>query len=368
MTRDRRLATRQLRYDTSVARVAIIGTGWGARVQVPIFREAGLNVVAIAGHDPEKTRKTAETLGIARAVDDWQKIIKRGEADLISIVTPPSEHREMAVAALEAGMHVLSEKPTAMNADEADSMVRAAEARPSQMALIDHELRFLPAWMEARTRREEIGAIRFAEFRFTSPGRGDPSRPWNWWSDASRGGGVLGAVGSHAIDAFRYLAGEIREVKATLNTVITERPNGDDWRPVTSDDYAALHVRFEHGAVGTILLSVTAAVDEPTTITIHGEQGGMRLRGEGLELASLGGDWNTIVPDVETKRPGNSNGGAFGTGTLHLARALRKAIDEHDREALLPAATFRDGLQQQRALDAARRSHAGDGGWIAIPH
>jgi predicted dehydrogenase len=274
----------------------------------------------------------------------------------------------MAIAALEAGMHVLSEKPTAMNAGEAESMLRAAESRPSQLALIDHELRFLPAWIEARSRREEIGAIRFAEFRFTSPGRGDPARAWNWWSDASRGGGVLGAVGSHAIDAFRYLAGEIQQVKATLNTVIAERPHGDDWRAVTSDDFAALHVRFEHGAVGTILLSVTAAVDEPTTITIHGEQGGLRLRGEGLELASLGGEWTTVIPEEQSKRPGNSPGGAFGTGTLHLARALRKAIDEHDREALLPAATFRDGLQQQRALDAARRSDADGSGWIAIPH
>src|SRR5260221_5656154 len=175
-----------------MTRVGIIGTGWGARVQVPAFREAGLEVVAIAAQDTEKTRRTAAELGLT-PFDDWRALLA-GDIDLITIVTPPSEHLAMATAALDAGKHVLCEKPTALHAGEAEELVAAASRHPRQLALIDHELRFLPSVLAART--ADIGALRYAEARYASPARGDRTRAWNWWSDASRGGGGWGAVGS----------------------------------------------------------------------------------------------------------------------------------------------------------------------------
>jgi hypothetical protein len=101
-----------------MARVGIIGTGWGARVQVPAFREAGLEVVAIAGHNADRTRRAAAELGL-EAFDDWRSLIA-SNIDLVTIVTPPSEHLSMAAAALEAGKHVLSEKPMALDVAEAE--------------------------------------------------------------------------------------------------------------------------------------------------------------------------------------------------------------------------------------------------------
>jgi ornithine cyclodeaminase/alanine dehydrogenase-like protein (mu-crystallin family) len=88
-----------------MTKIGIIGTGWGARVQVPAFREAGLEVVAIAAHDAEKTRRTAAELGLT-PFDDWRALLD-SDVDLITIVTPPSEHLVMATAALDAGKHVL---------------------------------------------------------------------------------------------------------------------------------------------------------------------------------------------------------------------------------------------------------------------
>src|SRR4051812_1354761 len=102
-----------------MARVGIIGTGWGARVQVPAFREAGLQVAGIAGRDAAKTSRIAGELGV-RAFDDWRGLIAESGVDLISIVTPPHEHLAMATEALEAGRHVLSEKPMALNVAEAE--------------------------------------------------------------------------------------------------------------------------------------------------------------------------------------------------------------------------------------------------------
>ncbi|MBV8516293.1 MAG: Gfo/Idh/MocA family oxidoreductase [Acidobacteria bacterium] len=348
-----------------MAKIGIVGTGWGARVQVPTFREAGLEVVAIAGSQPEKTRKTADDLGSLTAYDDWRELVT-SDVDLVSIVTPPSEHRAMALAALEAGKHVLCEKPTALDAGEAEALVDAARQRPSQLALIDHELCFLPSWRDARARIGTIGAPRYAEVRYASPARNDPKRAWNWWSDAAQGGGIWGAVGSHFIDALRYFGLEIEAVQAMLRSLIAQRPFGDDLREVTADDFAAIHLRFRGGAAGALTIStVSSAPDDAATITIHGEHGAMRFVGEEVFLSRNQQPYERIGGGPLEQRPGNSPGGAFGTGTLHLGRALRAALDDGDRDALAPAATFEDGLAQQRVLDAARRS-ASSGGWISL--
>ena len=348
-----------------MARIGIIGTGWGARVQVPLFRQAGLQVVAIAGFHKSKTRELANKLDL-RPHDDWQALIAAPDVDLVTIVTPPSEHHEMTVAALEAGKHVICEKPTALNAAEAESMLHAATRRPEQLALIDHELRFLPSWREARQRFGEIGAVRYAEVRYSSPARGARTREWNWWSDAGRGGGVWGAVGSHFVDALRYFGLEFEAALALMRTTIDRRPFGEGTREVTSDDWASVQLRARGGAVVTMTFSAVATgPDEDSVMTIYGEDGALRFSGEAVLISKSNEAFAPLSGGEKAQIPGNSPGGAFGTGTLHLGHALRAALDDGDRDALAPAATFEDGLAQQRVLDAARRSSAG-GTWALI--
>jgi predicted dehydrogenase len=348
-----------------MARVGIIGTGWGARVQVPAFREAGLEVTVIAGQNQERTRRIASELGL-EPFGNWRDLIAAG-VDLISIVTPPSEHVAMATAALEAGKHVLCEKPTAMNIAEAETLVAAGAHHPDRLALIDHELRFLPSFRSARERMNELGEIRFAEVRYASPSRGDRSRGWNWWSDAERGGGIWGAVGSHFVDALRFLGMEIVAVQATLQTVIRERPFEKSMKAVTSDDLAAVHLRLPGDALAAMTFNAVASgPDEATTFTIHGEEGALRLAGEELLTALRGEPFSVATSAGRSDRRGNSAGGAFGSGTYYLGRALRAAIDSGDRTALANAATFADGLAQQRVLDAARASNASHGAWVDV--
>ncbi|HKR66274.1 MAG TPA: Gfo/Idh/MocA family oxidoreductase [Thermoanaerobaculia bacterium] len=332
-----------------MARIGIVGTGWGARVQVPTFREAGLEVVRIAG-----------------SRDDWRALVSAEDVDLVSIVTPPSEHREMALAALEAGKHVLCEKPTALNVAEAEELVAAARKHPDRITLIDHELRFLPSWRAARERIPDLGGIRYAEVRYSSPARGDRNRAWNWWADSSRGGGIWGAVGSHFVDALRYFGLEPEAAQALVTTIIDERPFEDATRKVTADDWTAVQLRMRDGVVAALTFSaVSSGPDEAAVMTIHGERGAMRFVGEEVLLSMGGSPFHAIAGGALEKRPGNSPGGAFGAGTLHLGRALRSAIDDGDRTALAPAATFEDGLMQQRVLDAARKSGA-SGGWVPV--
>jgi predicted dehydrogenase len=332
-----------------MARVGIIGRGWGSRVQVPAFREAGLDVVKVAGRS------------------DWRDVIDSPDIDLVTIVMPPSRHLEMTSAALESGKHVICEKPTAMNAGEAEELLEAAKRHPAQIAIIDHELRFLPAWIAARQRIGEIGALRYAEVRYASPGRGDRQRHWDWWSDVEQGGGIWGAVGSHFVDAFRYFGFEIAAAQALLHTAIAERPYEGAVRRVTSDDTAAVHLRFRNGAIATVTLgAVAAGPDEASAITLHGDLGAFRLTGEELLKSEPGKPFARIAGGDLQQRPGNSPGGAFGTGTLLLAQAIKRALDDDDSEALARAATFEDGLAQQRVLDAARRSDANDGRWERV--
>ncbi len=349
-----------------MARIGIIGTGWGARSQVPNFREAGLEVVAIAGSHRNKTKRVAEELEL-EAVDEWRQLVTRGDIDLVSVVTPPSEHLAMSTAALDAGKHLICEKPTALNAAEAQKLVEVGRRNPGRVAIIDHELRFLPSFREARLRIAELGGIRYAEARYASPARGDRSREWNWWSDAERGGGVWGAVGSHFVDALRYFGMEIEAVQATLMTFIDERPFGDATRKVTADDFATVTLRLRGGALAAMTFSgVASGPDEPSTLTLHGENGAMRLVSEELLTALRGEPFTRAAGAPTAQRAGNSFGGAFGTGTFFLGRALRAALDDHSPSALNPAATLEDGLAQQRVLDAARRSSAGGARWEAV--
>jgi len=348
-----------------MARVGIIGTGWGARVQVPAFREAGLEVVAIAGQNAERTKRIASELDLD-AFDEWRALVD-ANLDLISIVTPPSEHLAMATAALDAGKHVLCEKPTALNVSEAEALAAAAARHPDRIALIDHELRFLPSFRAAREKMNELGEIRFAEVRYASPGRGDRTRGWNWWSDADRGGGIWGAVGSHFIDALRFLGLNIQGVQASLLTIIRERPYENSARVVTSDDLAAVHLRLGSGALAAMTFNAVASgPDETTQLTIHGEEGALRLAGEELLTAMRGEPFSVAINAGRSDRRGNSAGGAFGSGTYYLGRALRSAIETGDRSTIANAATFADGLAQQRVLDAGRASNASGGAWIDV--
>lgn len=352
-------------------KIGIIGTGWGARVQVPVFRAAGLELVGIAGRRPEKTRQQAAELDV-HACADWRELLA-SDADLISIVTPPALHLEMAQAALEAGKHVLCEKPTALDAEQAAAMLAAAQAHPSQLALIDHELRFLPLVQEARARiaAGELGEIYHLTASIATASRGDLQRPWDWWSDREQGGGTWGAVGSHQLDLIRYLCGEIRTISASLHTFVRQRHSTDGLRPVTSDDYASTRLELESGALAHATFSAVAAVAASDTLIIDGALGALRIQTGRLELARRGGQWQDIPPAATVPMPDSTSRmyteSMFPQASVYLAHAL-KAWDAGDHAALAPAATFADGLIIQLLLDAGRRSAAEGGRAVSVVH
>ncbi len=347
-------------------RIGIIGTGFARSTQLPAFNNCtGARLVAIASGHRENAEAVAREFGIAHVEDDWRGVVSRDDVDLVSIVTPVVTHCEMALAALDAGKAVLCEKPMAMNAGEARRMNDRAN-ETGKLALIDHELRFLPGRIKAREvlRRGEIGKIKHVQVTFRADSRANVDRPWNWWSDIRKGGGALGAIGSHVVDGFHWLLGsEISEVSCSLATHVRQRKDeAGTLREVTTDDETNMLVRFAdgdltEGATGNASLSMVEAGKPEHRLEIFGARGALMIEESGeLWQAKVGaGEWQQIEVDQIDIAPGLRDSG-WARGFTVFSQKIIDAI-RSGRTAVEGAATFEDGYRTQLVLDAARRSN-----------
>jgi predicted dehydrogenase len=302
-----------------IVRIGIIGAGFARTTQIPGFKNCeGAQVVAIASAHRENAEAVAREFEIPHVEDDWRGVIARHDVDLVSIVTPVVTHCEMTLAALDAGKAVLCEKPMAMNADEARRMMKRAKEK-GVLALIDHELRFLPGRKMAAglVRRGDIGRVWHAKLVFRSGQRADSNRPWNWWSDEKQGGGALGAIGSHVVDAFRWLLNtEITEVVGQLSTHIRERKDeAGTPREVTTDDEVQMLLRFAdtsitERATGNASLSMVQSGESAHLIEVFGSRGAVKVDGIGQVWTAKSGDteWTSVETDHGELAPGMDEG------------------------------------------------------------
>ncbi len=200
-----------------------------------------------------------------------------------------------------------------------------------------------------------VGQPRHVLLTLANAARRDPTLPWSWWYDATRGGGLLGAVGSHQIDLLRYWLGEIESAQGTVETFVKERPTPEGGRrAVTADDFSSFALRFFSGAVGVVVLSVVAAHPLGPRTEVWGDEGTLvlderdRLWGapRGRELEELS------EPETLTPPPGMNYAALWGLSFIRLVDHLAAAV--LDKAPVTPAATFHDGLAAQRVMDAVR--------------
>jgi predicted dehydrogenase len=354
--------------------IGIIGAGFARTTQIPGFKNCdGARIVAITSAHREHAEEVARDFSIDRVETDWRALVARDDIDLMSIVTPVVTHCEMTLAALESGKAVLCEKPMAMNAGEARRMTEQAR-QTGMLALIDHELRFLPGRIKLRDllRRGDIGKVRHAKLIFRADSRAEGDRPWNWWSDKKQGGGTLGAIGSHVIDGLHWLLGaEVSEVFCNLATHVRERKDASGaTKQVTSDDEANLLLRFAdgeltEGATGNVSLSMIEPGKPEHRLEIFGSCGALMIE-EGGELwqSKVGeGKWKRVKTNRGKLAKGMRDGGwarGFTAYSQRIVEALREG-----RTTVAGAATFEDGYRTQLVLDTARASHE-SGCWAAI--
>jgi predicted dehydrogenase len=343
-------------------RVGFIGSGFARRVQLPgLALVPGAKATAIASGHRANAEAAAREFGIAHVFADGAEVARSPDVDVVVISSTPDSHARYAIAALEAGKHVLCEKPMALDSFEAAQMVTASDQHPDRLAWIDHELRYEPNRRRAREliRSNAIGELRHIELSLKPYLRGDgrpqtTDAPWTWWFDAARGGGILGAVGSHLIDLCRFWSGsEITHVAGLVETFVKERKDETGApRPVTADDFASCVLQTGSGAVATITLSTVAHHGPGHLGQVTGSDGTLLLSGETkLEFGKAGGPLEDIsAPDDlwEKTKPNNMWHRSF----VRLMRDMVAVIQGGAPQG--EPATFRDGWQVQRVLDAIR--------------
>jgi predicted dehydrogenase len=336
-------------------RVAVIGTRFGGQVQVPGFRLLDeVRVVAVASARRERAEHVAAQYDIPQAFDDYRAMLDSVEVDLVSIVTPPYLHHEMVLEAAARGLHVVCEKPLALDAAEAADMLGAMDSRGLVHA-VDHEFRYFRglAAFKAEVDRGALGEARMARVVWRSDSQATTQRPgYTWWSEGERGGGVLGAIASHWVDALRWWFGEPHDVASQVATFVPLRRDAAGVeRPVTSEDTAGLVMRL--GPTGTLgSIDVSVAVGPPGwRVEAYGTEGALILDGsDSLRFECAGHAPQEVAlaparfPSADHQSP---NVAAFATLITDVCAAIRG-------EAPTPFPTFADGLAVQRVLDAAR--------------
>ena len=355
--------------------IGIIGTGFARTTQIPGFRDCmGARVVAIASGHRERAEVVAKEFDIPHVAADWQELVERNDVDLVSIVTPPSTHMEITLAALEQRKAVLCEKPMALNAEQSARMTEKAKSA-NVLALLDHELRFLNSrrTMRGMLQTGAIGTVRHCNYVFRSDYRALADRAWDWWSDEKMGGGTLGAIGSHVIDSFRWMLGtEISKTLGMLSTHINQRNDKatGESRAVTTDDAANLLFRFADGPLtqdttGSASLSVIESGKYENRLEVYGTKGALMVEetGELWRSPTGSGVWRPVQVDQDHMAQGMRES-SWSRGFTAFAVAICDAL-RGGRRTVNDAATFEDGHRVQIVLDAIRASHE-SGSWVTL--
>jgi predicted dehydrogenase len=245
----------------------------------------------VADVSDELAADAANRLGFARGVSDWRRVIDDPEIHIVDIVTPNNSHAEIAIAAAQAGKHVICEKPLGRTAAEALTMLEAVEAG-GVTHMVAFNYRHTPAVALARKIIEEgrIGTIRNFRGTYLQDWSADPDGPLSWrFQKKIAGSGALGDIATHVIDMARYLVGEIAAVSAVARTYITERPvqnsgvdklgagpklSGVPKAAVDVDDEIMTLIHFQDGAVGSLEATRNAyGRNNYLTFEIHGSEG-----------------------------------------------------------------------------------------------
>lgn len=347
---------------------AVVGTGFGARVHVPALRAAGFDVRALVGRDADRTTRRAERLGIDHACTSPADALAIPGVEAVTIAAPPAAHASLAIEVCEAGRHVICEKPFALDATEAEAMLRAAD-RAGVTALVGHEFRWAPDRATAARAIADglIGEPRLATLVQYVPLVADPeARVPEWWFDDARGGGWLGASGSHIVDQVRCWFGEIASVSATLPTV-AERSGAEDSFAIRASSVSGVEIMMQQTAASWTpgVAGITVVAGSRGTLEVDGagvwcsEGGGRRLLETPEDLALPGAPAESDDP---RHRYTHLELGPY----TRLCEALRAGIEGDAPTSSVPVPTFTDGLACMRVLDAVRESAAAGGAVVRV--
>ena len=306
----------------------------------------------IAELNADVAREAAVRYGFDEGVSDWRRIIEDPDIQVVDIATPNNSHAEIAIAAAQAGKHILCEKPLAPNSEDAKRMLDAVQ-QAGVVHMVAFNYRRTPAVALARKLIEEgrIGKVLNFRGTYLQDWSADPNGPLSWrFQKDVAGSGTLGDIATHVVDLARYLVGEISHVNAMMQTYIAERPlqsggadklgasekNADAPRgKVDVDDEVMTLLRFDGGAVGSIEATRNGwGRNNYITFEIHGTEGSIAFNYERRDELKV--FFNSDPADVRGFRtiytgPAHPNGGAlWPIPALGIGYGETKIIECHD--------------------------------------
>jgi predicted dehydrogenase len=346
----------------------------------------------IAEVTDDLAREAAARFGYERWTSDWRTVIDDPEIEVVDIATPNDSHPEIAIAAAQAGKHILCEKPLARTVEEARAM-RDAVATAGVVNMVAFSYRRTPAVALARKLIDEgaIGTVRNFRGTYLQDWSNDPDLPLSWrFRQAVAGSGALGDIGTHVIDFARYLVGEIDEVNAMTMRYIGDRPvpqGGADQlagaaklsdaprEAVDVDDEVMTMLRFSSGAVGSIEATRAAhGRKNSLTFEVHGELGTLVFDYERRDELKL---YSTTDPDDRAGFRTILTGPAhpYGDGLwpipgLGVGYGETKIVECYDLMTAIATGgevspNFEDGYRIALISDAILES-AESGGWTSV--
>jgi predicted dehydrogenase len=334
-------------------------------------------LVAICGRDEEAVAEAARRYGYEDYYTDWHKLVEDDRIHILDNGGPNNMHAEPCIAAVQAGKHVLCEKPLARTAEEARQMLDAAK-KADVKHMVAFNYRFVPAIRQARHLIESGALGQIYHFRalylqeWIMPHYGEPMI-WRLKKDVA-GSGALGDLGAHIIDLAHFLVGDMEGVSAMMRTFIDERPllDGSGSGKVEVDDAFVATVGFENGAIGTLEATrFGGGRKNYQVLEINGEKGSIHFNLErmnelqvfwvGEEPKETQGFHTVLVtedyhPWLENWWPQGHIIGWEHTFIHEITHFLDCIV--HDKEVAPYGATFEDGYRAAVVCDAIAESAA----------
>ena len=344
-------------------RIGVIGAGIGELHLAGYSKLPQVEIIALAGLDDERVRRVATEYQVPQIYRDYQDLLAAPGIDAVSICLPNILQAPVTIDALQAGKHVLVEKPLARNADEGRAMIEAAQAAERiLMIAFNHRYRGDVQWVKQYVESGALGRIYYAKAHWMR--RAGIPRLGSWFvSKEQAGGGPLVDLGVHVLDMAMYLMGEPQPLAASASTYAEFGPRGlkgwdlrrqfsNEQRPYEVEDLATAFIRLEGGA--TLLLEASwathSAVGDDFGVTLYGTEGGVEIMVRNYTHENTVRVFNDIAGVPTDMAPRLRKSGGHDTVTERFVAAV---LDDAPR---VPGAE--EGLRRAAIIDACYRSAA----------
>jgi predicted dehydrogenase len=376
-------------------RTAIIGTGFMGRVHAENLRRlAAVELAAIAGSSSDRAKQFGNSIGVNRTTGNYKELLEDSTIDAVHVLTPNALHYPICRAALEAGKHVLCEKPFTLTVPEARELVELA-ARTALGNCIQHNLRYYPVVQQIRCMIEagDLGEILIVQGTYSQDWLLKET-DWNWRVNSADNGTLraMGDIGSHWMDLIQHLTGlRITALCADLATFHptrrkprgpvetfagkTLRPSDYESVPINTEDFGAVLLRMGDRARGAFTVSqMSAGRKNMFTVEIYGTKAGAawnQERPDELWIGQRDQPNQILVKDPALMYPKAAafadlpGGHSEGYDDTHKQVFKRFYARVADAAAPVEYPTFEDGLLGMRLLEKVAESSKKQG-WVEV--